>query len=459
MRGSREMTTSTPDPSAPAPSRLRAVGRRLATWARKVRALWPLTTLGFFVAAGGGLALRFLALPSSDLVYLMVGYGAVAASALAVLLVIVGAVITGRSARRHGALADRTLETGRSLPTGFQLPGLAFLPFVQVDWRWLEPNAELAVERRAWRLEESAALPRRGVTTVIRRRLRIGDAFGLAAIELEVEQRAPLVTLPHIGALSAMPVLVSMAGGDDIPHPMGVADGDRVELRRYAPGDPARFIHWKVYGRTRKLMVRTPERALTRSRRTVSYLVAGRGDEPSAAAARAAIELGAFGEEWVFGADGAISDTDDVAEAVDRIVRSVDADRRGPTGLRAFIDRAERTGPASLVLFAPPTPGPWLEEARRVLAGRGPRTKVVIAIDGLRADPPPTRLEQVMFRRLPSSALTEPTSIEALDVVVRALRELRVDVVVLDRSTGRRLGAEHLRVIEGSTSEVTKGAA
>ena len=50
-------------------------------------------------------------------------------------------------------------------------------------------------------------------------------------------------------------------------------DGDRIELRRYVPGDSARFIHWKVFGRTRKLMVRVPERALSRARRTVGVLV------------------------------------------------------------------------------------------------------------------------------------------------------------------------------------------
>ena len=85
----------------------------------------------------------------------------------------------------------------------------------------------------------------------------------------------PIEVLPHLGGIRRLPVLTSLTGGEEFPHPMGLEDGDRVELRRYVPGDSARFIHWKVFGRTRKLMVRVPERALSRARRTVAYLVAG----------------------------------------------------------------------------------------------------------------------------------------------------------------------------------------
>ena len=128
--------------------------------------------------------------------------------------------------------------------------------------------------------------------------------LGLARFGLYHEDPSALTVVPHAGGLSQMPLLISMSGGDEIPHPMGVADGDRVELRRYAPGDPARFIHWKAFSRTRKLMVRVPERALSRARRVVAYQVAGPDDEASAAAAKVAAESGSLGGEWIFGADG-----------------------------------------------------------------------------------------------------------------------------------------------------------
>ena len=86
---------------------------------------------------------------------------------------------------------------------------------------------------------------------------------------------------------------------------MGLEDGDRLELRRYTAGDPVRFMHWKVLSRTRKLMVRTPERALSVARRMAAFLIAGERDDASAAAARLALERRLLGSDWLFGTDDA----------------------------------------------------------------------------------------------------------------------------------------------------------
>jgi len=424
-------------PSAP----LRASARRIA---RTLSGYFPLTPLGLFVAVGAVAALRFLALVELDLVFLVIGYGGAGVALSTLVLVVLGALRVAWSLRSARTAPDRRLETARSLPTGLRLPRLLLLPFVRVRWTWEAPLADVELAERGLSVTESVALRERGQTTEIARRIVVEDAFGLCRLAWTHRQRASLVTLPHAGALRQLPLLVSMAGGDDVPHPMGITEGDRVELRRYAPGDPARLIHWKVFGRTRRLMVRMPERALTRARRTVSYLVAGPRDEASAAAARVAVESGVLGSEWVFGADGTAGEASDAHEASSAIVRSIEARADGGVALEGFVARAERTGPASLVLFVPPVPGPWLARALAVAKRRGNRTRVVVATDGIDAAPPRPRWWRFFVR----TARVDRTTARDLDEVVRAFASLRCEVVVLDRVSGRRLGEAHRKALE-----------
>ena len=425
----------------PMRERIVSAARALVRAERRLSDWLPITPLGLSIAIFGAVVLKLFAYPEMDLVLLVVGYGCAGLVGIAVLLVIAGAIRMKLAARRHRGPEERTIETGRSLPTGLSLPSLALVPFLLVWWEWLEP-ASAAVELRArgLSLEEDVHVAERGYVRGITRRIVVQDVFGLARLAIRHADPARLTVLPHVGALKQMPVLVTLAGGDEVPHPMGIDDGDRVELRRYAPGDPARFIHWKVYARTRKLVVRVPERSLTRARKTIAYLVAGPGDEPSAGAARVAIESGTLGTEWVFGADGTAGDTNNVAAAVERVVRSSESRGEGALGLRAFVERAEKTGPASLVLFVPPIVGPWLDRVIAIVRQRAHRARVIVATDGVVTPPPPRGR---LARLLTSGKETSGTSADDLDAVLRALAGVRVEVLVLDRTTGRKLGDAH----------------
>ena len=262
------------------------------------------------------------------------------------------------------------------------------------------------------------------------------DAFGLSRIAFRHHQPGPIEVLPHLGGIRRLPVLTSLTGGDEYPHPMGLEDGDRVELRRYVPGDSARFIHWKVFGRTRKLMVRTPERALSRARRTVAYLVAGLHDEAAAAAARAAIEEEALGMDWQFAADGSPEATSDRSEALHKVMMSSGFASQSGSGMKRFLAEVDPAGPASLVVFAPPVMGAWLDEMRSVTSRRYGRVRVVIAVDAVH-DPD----GQSPWRRW----LLTPVGVSGiergdLERVGRALGQLRCEVVIIDRVSGRVLG-------------------
>ena len=292
------------------------------------------------------------------------------------------------------------------------------------------------------RLAERVTLRRRGLYASVTRRLAVQDGFGLARITFRHRQGGPIEVLPHLGGIRRLPVLTSLTGGEEMPHPMGLEDGDRVELRRYVPGDSARFIHWKVFGRTRKLMVRVPERALSRARRTVAYLVAGPHDEPAAAAARAAIEEEALGTDWQFAADGSPEATSDRSEALHKVMGSSQHLTESGSGMTRFLAEVDPQGPAALVVFAPPTMGPWLDQMRSVAARRHGRVRVVIAVDAVHQADPQPRWRRFFLRPLPVFGVERGD----LERVGRALGQLRCEVVIIDRVSGRVLGdGSHLR--------------
>jgi hypothetical protein len=200
-------------------------------------------------------------------------------------------------------------------------------------------------------------------------------------------------------------------------------------------------------------MIRVPERALSRARRTLVYQVAGEGDEASAGAARVAIEERAFGDDWTFSADGAPGDATHVVDAVRFVVRSrAHRDRTG-LGLSAFVERAERKGPAALVVFAPASPGPWLPRVLAVVRRRPNRVRVVIGVDGLEATPP-----RAFFRRLLwTTPAPHGSRRSGLQDVLSTLGRERLDVVVLDRVTGRHVG--NARSLLPAASSTTRSAA
>jgi hypothetical protein len=406
-------------------------------WLAIAREFFPLTALGVAMGVGAFVALRIFAYAELDLVWLVTGYAAIGLCLLAVLCVLPASVFMWFRLRSRRALSHDTmrLETGRLLPSGFALPSLRFVPFVQVRWEYLQPETDkLEARPHAGQLIEHVALRERGRHSTIARRIVVQDPFGLARVEMRSSDAREVIVMPELGGLSQLPSLSAPAGGDDLPHPMGLEDGDRLELSRYVPGDPARYIHWKAFARTRKLLVRRPERALAVARRCAAFFIAGPDDDASAAVARLALERRLLGQEWVFGTDLAVSGTSRVDEALTELLRSVNARGMDGVGLPGFLAQADKRGPASVIVFAPPEPGAWLSAVTRV-AGRR-QLRVVIGVDGVAA-----RVEQPRWLRFfRAESRSAGARAAALDEVMLALGRARVLVTLLDRSSGRMLG-------------------
>lgn len=404
----------------------------------------PLRCRGALVALVAGLALWRYGYGALDLVVFVLGVSGLVLAALCAFAVAAAAAWHRRLLSRRPPPADvlpRRLETGVAVPTGFCLPSPQWLPLVKLRWIWLNPcGVECSVRSAGDSLEEVVEATRRCEVTSLRRRFFAYDAFGLASVAWERAAPAALTILPNPGLLRHMPALRSLAAGEGMHHEAGAPEGDRMEFRRYVPGDPVRNIMWKSYARTRQLNVRTPERSVDHARKIVGYLVAGPFDEPAAAAARVALESGALGDRWLFGADGTEAVVDQLDAALQVIARSGSAPE-GATGLGGFLQSVGVGGAVHCIVFAPGRPGPWTPEVLRVAREHPEMLTFVLGVDGLvRARP-----AQPLWRRFVWS--DEPAPGVPIDEVAELLLRLGGGLVA-DRTTGRTSGTERHRALE-----------
>lgn len=417
------------------PSAARLVHRTIA--------FFPLTWLGILVGVLSVAFLRFIALKDLDLVVLAMGYGSLAVLALSTFNVVVGAILLYVFLRRPLAVprdADTpSIETGRDTPTGLAMRTLRFLPFVHVRCYWpAYPSAVVTLKDEGSKMIEFVRFFERGRYGEIERRWDVVDVFGLTKISLHTKPFAiSFSVLPAPMTLTENLVLQAMLAGDEQPHPLGVEAGDRVDIRRYDPTDPARFIHWKLYARTGKLMTRVPERALAPARRTLAFFVAGEHDEATASLARWAIETRAFGTAWRFGADGSAKDSQFAKEALSMLVESASAKAHGGRhDLLPFLARNETAGQSSLVLFVPGAIGPWLASVVQVAAQRKDRVKVLIGTSFspfarnlvTSSNPAIAYLERAIFR-------DADARLSNADEVVAAFRRVGVEPKIIGVST------------------------
>ena len=411
---------------------------------KRVIGIFPLTWAGVLVVVGCSVAFGHYGLGRIDLILLGVGAVGIGIASLSLLLTCVAALmIYLRSTGMPEGDALR-LECGYWAHTGFRLPTMWYLPFVHVAWRWTAPEAEVRVVRWRGRLHEQIRPEHRGVASVITRRMEISDIFGLTRIAMSINEQRSIRFLPWVGALRQMHVVRGMSGGDDLAHHDGEPKGDRFDTRHYAPGDPIRYVLWKVFAKSRELIVRTPERAISPARQTMAYLVAGQGDEAAAGAARVAIDVGVLGGDWVLGADGCAEMAEDKEHALELLALSARAtEKQSGGGLSDFLDHSTAGRASRAVVFVPPRPGPWLKKVVAVAgtaAGQMGRVDFVVGTDGISREARRSLLSRLTtWQRSGAMPEDDDATADANDLatVVRTLGGARVNVLVVDRPAGQ----------------------
>jgi hypothetical protein len=439
--------------------RARNVMRRGQRLARRVSDPVPLTPLGLAALVGGGASLYFLGIKRVDLVVLAMSVVAVAVAVLCLLAVSITAVVLKLAMRRSidEASGTRSLECGFATRLGFSVSSLWWVPFVTVSWRWVSPRATVRLVRERRRLHEECIPTRRGMFEQVERRIEVSDPFGFARCAFRVIDPRAVRALPSVGALKRVEVVRTLSPGEDISDPRGGPDGERSDMRAYAPGDPIKFVLWKVFARSGDLVLRSPERAFSPAKQTTAYLVAGAGDEAAAGLARLLVETNSLGTRWVLGADGSDEDARGGPQAMELIARSgmVPAEQ-GAAGLGKFLER-HATGGGRVVVIVPGVPGPWLDRARAAVgrAGQG-RVEVFVCIDGVTPESTRSALARVLFDEARPAAEALATEGEVLPsraelrAVCDALAGSRAAVTIVDRRAGRVFGDAHRRALEAA---------
>lgn len=440
-------------------SRAHRIRTGLRGAAQRLAASSPLTGVGVVVTAAAVAGLVLDAVPNVDLVLLVL-------CAVALVLVVVGGacvalarIVVGRALRRQPPREALRLECGFAARTGFSVPRLRWIPFVDLEWDWAHAGARVDAVPGPDGWHEQVVLTRRAVASAIDRRIRIVDVFGLWRVAWTWTERRDVRATPSPGALRDVDVVRGLAGGAALSHPDGTPTGDRIDLRPYAPGDPIRLVLWKVFARTRDLVVRTPETAISPQQRVVAWLVTSPTDEPAAGAARAAIDAGALGDDWVLGVDGVDADVRDRARAHDALARSASGDPgAGAVGLARFLDEHRRVAGGRAVVFVPPTPGAWLDRAVAAATAAPRQVGFVIATDGI--DRTEARRTRRWWQRPSAPARAAATAgtgqlgaaarWDDVTAVARALGATGAAVTLVDRATGRvwdptRIGPGGLR--------------
>ena len=385
---------------------LDAAGRK----ARLARDLLPLTPSGACLVLLGALAVWFQGIGSLDLVLLTAG---VLAGLLTFVLMAATAAAALLVARRlrAGSAGNLSLECGVWHGTDLSARAPRWLPFLSLRAIWTQPprvESDLVGSGG----EERVKPRRRGRYRAVLRQFTLEDVLGLTAVTWACRAEGAVRIVPARAPLNRPAEIQGLVGGEDLSDPWGVPMGDRVDMRKYGHGDSPRMILWKTFARTRRLFVRTPERAIEAAPRICAYLLSAPEDEPAASVARSVLELGLLGAGWRFGADGA-EDAEDLPGALEALAVSGARPSEAPTLLAGFLQRAERDGFGSCVLFLPPREGSWTDEVRIVLPATSLRVRAVIAVPGWRREGSHAWWRRFLFSPRPAEGAS-PAEVERL---------------------------------------------
>lgn len=412
---------------------------------RGLTGLFPLTLQGCLTLAVAALALSIFGYGEMDLVVFSLAICALVILIFSLFCAVVFGVIIQRKVQRihteHLAHANAIkLECGYFNESGFSLPALAYFPLIRLNWRVVFPDRiETRVQAdHTGRLVEELLPQQRCLTDMVIRQFTVADVLGFCRFSWRQKQALRCMALPRTNSVKALPLLRSMTAEDGMPNPSGAPEGDRMEIRRYAPGDSVRDIMWKSFARTRQLNVRLAERSVFHSKRTVGYLLSSERDEAAAAVARLALEKGALGEDWAFSADGTDSVCETLPEALEAVARSRAIGSRHIYGLDRFLERCSASAGVHCIVFAAAEPAAWQVSLRNTIQRFPGQFSVILATDGFVEEDSTTWWQRLLLNSRAITGTETEGGIKKPELLglLTELGQLVESTLIVDRHTG-----------------------
>ena len=412
---------------------------------------FPLTLQGTIVLLISATCLKFFGYASMDLVIFSIAICAIVILIFCLFCVMIGGLIIqkriGSKINTAAYYQDPvSVETGFPNETGFIVAPLKLLPLVKLNWKIVYPDK---VESRIRTLKgivlsEEIVPSQRCKVKHVTREFMLFDVLGFCRYSWIQNQPLNFTAHPQVNTLRTIPQLRSLNSEDGLSNPSGKPEGDRMEIRRYAPGDSIRDVMWKVYAKTRQLNVRLAEKSVSQDTQTIAYLLSSKQDEAAAATARMALETGALGEEWTFGADGSDHPCKDLNSALDAVAKSRAIEAEYEYGLDRFLQFAIGKSSAYCIIFAAAEIAPWLPKLLNTVYSSSSNFSIVLATDGFEEQKKTQIWKNLMFNQNAYSK-TKVNEGSPKSDIFRLLTELkqRVEsVIVIDRKSGQ--GFDHL---------------
>lgn len=384
---------------------------------RFVQRIFPITRSGCLLLTASILTIWTQGIAHQDLVLLAGAVVLLAIQLLLISFVIVSAFVAWWRSRRARCFSTALqLETGVESSTGFAVSFPGWLPFVTLNWEWTAPaGVEVRPRRQGSLLLENVVPNCRALTAMVQREFAVRDFLGLARISWVLPAPVPLRILPARLAHTELTVPLGLGTGDDLPDPWGALIGDHVEMREYQPGDSPRLVRWKLFARTGKLFVRTPERAIAEQPSACAWLRGGKSISAAAQLARELLERGSFGSEFLLGAEGSARVAHgDLELARDIIAESGPDTPVSSTAFPAFLQNASSLGYSDCLVFT----GPAMPPEARELARGALAVRMVICVSELSTGAPVPLWKKIVFRR------EERSSLESIRVAYAPLNGL-----------------------------------
>jgi hypothetical protein len=415
--------------------------------AQRLREHFPLTVQGVISLTLILLALQVFGYGAMDLVVFALTICALVILIFCLFCVIFGGLMQQLRVRRQLLSTGQSsrpikLEAGFPNETGFRLTDLGYLPLIKISWQVIYPDylhTRLRHDAEQNLLIEEIIPDKRCKTSRISRLFTVSDVLGFCRYSWRQSQQVDLIALPRSNSIKTLPILRSLTAEDGIPSPSGNPEGDRMEIRPYVPGDSVRNIMWKNYARNRQLNVRLAEKSVFQSNRTLAYLLSSDNDEAAAAVARVALEAGALGDDWIFGADGTESACDNLESALHCVAASRALDEPFGYGLDDFLRQQGSQAGSHCIVFAAAETGPWIGALKQSITRFRGQFSLVLATDGF-SEPG----EVVFWRRLlfksadnvATSANQAPSGRLELGQLLTEISQLVESTLVVDRTTG-----------------------